>query len=57
MLPPPPPHTHLHQADRLVVCVVGDVGGAVEEVADPMPAVRLDHLEPGGGGGGGGGGG
>lgn len=37
--------SHLHDADGLVVGIVGDVGEAVEQLADAMAAVRLDHAE------------
>ena len=35
----------LHDADCLVLGVVGDVGGAVEEAVDAVPAVRPHHGE------------
>ena len=35
----------LHDADCLVLGVVGDVGGAVEEAVDAVPAVRTHHRE------------
>ena len=35
----------LHDADGLVLGVVGDVGGAVEEAVDAVPAVRPHHRE------------
>jgi hypothetical protein len=41
--------TLLHDALGLVLRVVGDVGCAVKEVADPVPAVRSNHAEAAGG--------
>ena len=35
-----------HDADCLVVGVVWDVGGAVEELPDAMPTICPNHLEP-----------
>lgn len=52
---PPGPRVHhgldrkdlprLHRADGLVACVVRDVGGAVEQVADAMTAIGADDVE------------
>ena len=37
--------SRLHDADGLVLGVVGDVGRAVEEAVDAVPAVRPHHRE------------